>query len=120
MILGLGLRTAIELEMRLRDAQALERRLALKRQDDPTDRFVLVIADTRTNRRILREPRDLFADLPRLRPSGVLRALAAGRHPPTGLMLLQAPSRLRAPHGLPAGAPEDGEHAVSVSSILRG
>ncbi len=46
MILGQG-RTAVELEMRLHDTQALERRIALKRRDDPTDGFLLLVADTR-------------------------------------------------------------------------
>jgi hypothetical protein len=29
-----------------------------------------------------------FADLPRLRPSTVYRTLEAGRHPPTGLVVV--------------------------------
>lgn len=81
-------RCAMELEMRLRDVQALLRRIDLKRRDDPTESFVLLVADTRTNRRILAEFEALFADLPRLRQSNVRAALAAGRVPPTGLLLL--------------------------------
>ena len=81
-------RTAIELEMRLQDGQAVERRIALKRRDDPTDAFLLAIAGTRANRRLLRADPGLFADLPRLRESDVLAALEARRHPPTGLVLL--------------------------------
>jgi transcriptional regulator with XRE-family HTH domain len=88
MIVGRGVRTAVELEMRIRDAQALERRVALKRRDDPTEQFLLALANTRTNRRVLLEQPELFADLPRLRPSIVARALRAGRHPPTGLVLV--------------------------------
>jgi hypothetical protein len=85
---GAGTRTAVELEMRLRDSQALERRLNLKRRDDPTEAFVLVVADTRTNRRILAEHMDLFGDLPRLRPSRVNAVLRAGQHPPSGILLV--------------------------------
>jgi hypothetical protein len=88
MLLGHGARTAIELEMRLRDVQALRRRHELKRRDDPTEAFVLLIADTRANRRVLAEYPELYADLPRLRPSQVRAALANGRHPPTGLLLI--------------------------------
>ena len=88
MLFGRGRRTAIELEMRLRDGQAVERRVALKRRDDPTDSFVLAIADTRTNRRVLRDHPELFGDLTRLRAADVLAALEAGRHPPTGLVLV--------------------------------
>jgi transcriptional regulator with XRE-family HTH domain len=86
---GRGERTTIELEMRLHDAQAQERRLALKRRDDHADHFLLLVADTRTNRQVLREHPELFADLPRLRPSRVIAALEAGRHPGTGLVLVE-------------------------------
>jgi transcriptional regulator with XRE-family HTH domain len=85
---GAGLRTTFELEMRIRDAQAVERRITLKRRDDPPDRFVLLVAATRHNRRMLADHPRFFRDLPRLRPSTVFRALAAGHHPPTGLILM--------------------------------
>lgn len=87
-VFGHQRRTAIELEMRLRDGQAVERRAALKRRDDPTDAFVLAIADTRANRRVLHDHPDLFADLPRLKAADVYAALEAGRHPRTGLVLI--------------------------------
>jgi transcriptional regulator with XRE-family HTH domain len=87
-IRGHGRRTAVEVEMRVRDAQALERRLTLKRRDDPTERFLLALADTRTNRHVLDVHPELFADLPRLRPSNVFAALAHGEHPETGIVLL--------------------------------
>jgi hypothetical protein len=74
--------------MRLRDVQALLRRIALKRRDDPTQGFLLLIADTRGNRRILAEFAALFVDLPRLRPTIVRAALAAGHHPGTGIVLV--------------------------------
>jgi transcriptional regulator with XRE-family HTH domain len=85
---GGGRRTAIELEMRLRDIQALVRRIDLKRRDDPTNAFLLLIADTRANRRILAEFAGMFVDLPRLKPSVVRAALESGKHPPTGLLLV--------------------------------
>ncbi len=87
-ILGRDLRTCVEVETRLRDIQAVERRLGLKRRDDPPDRFLLVIAATATNRRVLAEHAGAFADLPRLRLSAVTRDLQAGRHPPHGVVLL--------------------------------
>ena len=87
-LFGHGKRTAIELEMRVRDVQAMRRRVDLKRRDDPTQSFLLLIADTRSNRQVLAEFADLFADLPRLRPSVVYGALASGQHPPTGLLLV--------------------------------
>jgi transcriptional regulator with XRE-family HTH domain len=87
MIFGAGKRTAIELEMRLADVQAVLRHIDLKRRDDPTEAFLLLVADTRHNRRVLAEFGALFAALPRLRPSAVRGALVNGRHPPTGLLL---------------------------------
>jgi len=88
MVFGAGERTGIELEMRLYDVQAQRRRHNLKRQDDPVDYFLLVIADTRHNRAVLRAYPELFADLPRLRTVNVFKALGAGKHPGTGLILL--------------------------------
>jgi len=84
---GGAMRTTIEVEMRIRDSQALERRISLKLRDDPTDRFLLVVADTRTNRRVFADHRDLFPDLPRLVRAAGLAAVRDGQHPPTGVVL---------------------------------
>jgi transcriptional regulator with XRE-family HTH domain len=88
LLVGHGKRTAIELETRLRDVQATIRRHGMKRRDDPVEGFLLVLADTRTNRRIYAENADLWPDLPRLRTSRVLAALEAGDHPPSGILLI--------------------------------
>ena len=85
---GAGERTAIELESRLTDVQELTRRHNLKRRDDPVDHFLLVVADTEHNHRVLHQYADLFTDLPRLRTANVLKLLRAGQHPPTGLMFI--------------------------------
>jgi len=84
---GHGERTGIELESRLTDMQATTRRHNLKRRDDAVDHFLLVVADTRHNRRVVREFAELLPDLPRLRTASVLRLLRAGHHPPTALIL---------------------------------
>lgn len=81
-------RTGIEVEMRLRDVQATIRRHALKRRDDPVDGFLLVLADTRTNRRLFSEIEDLFPELPRVRMSRVVLALEHGVHPPSGVVFI--------------------------------
>jgi transcriptional regulator with XRE-family HTH domain len=88
LVSGSGKRTAVELEMRLRDGQAVERRLALKRRDDPVDRFVLLVADTKSNRRVLASSPTMFADLLRLGPQALRRYLAAGDHPPSCLVVV--------------------------------
>jgi transcriptional regulator with XRE-family HTH domain len=88
MLTGHGERTAIELEMRLHDTQALDRKVTLKRRDDRTEHFLLLVADTRTNRRVLASLPGLFPDLPRLSKGDVIRALQVGQHPPTGIVLV--------------------------------
>ena len=85
---GNGARTAIELEMRLYDAQAQTRRLHLKQRDDAPDHMLVVVAATRANRRVLDEFGELLADWPRLGTAAVLKTLRAGRHPGTGLILV--------------------------------
>ena len=81
-------RCTVELEMRLRDVEDFRRRVDLKRRDDASESFLLLVADTRLNRRVLEEYAMLFADLPRLRPSQVRAALTAGRLPRTGILLI--------------------------------
>jgi hypothetical protein len=81
-------RTAIELETRLYDVQAQLRAIHLKLRDDPPDRFLLVIADSRTNRRVLADFPELFREFPRERTAKVLSTLRAGHHPTTGLVLV--------------------------------
>lgn len=88
MIFGRGQQTAVELEMRLYDVQAQTRRVFLKWRDGRPDQLLLVIADTRANRRIINEFGDLFTDLPRLRTANVLKMLSAGEHPPSGYVLV--------------------------------
>jgi transcriptional regulator with XRE-family HTH domain len=87
MISGGGLRTGVEMEMRVRDAQALERRTQLKMRDDPVDRLLLLLADTRTDREMLRTGWSPLG-LPRLTIGFVCRLLTAGRHPPSGTVLV--------------------------------
>jgi transcriptional regulator with XRE-family HTH domain len=87
-ISGAGATTSVEYEARLYDLQAQQRRWHLKVRDDPPDNFVLVVADTPANRRVLQQHAELLADLPHLRTANVLRQLGRGQHPPTGLVLL--------------------------------
>lgn len=79
--------TGVELEQRLYDVQSQTRRILLKWRDSGAERLLLVLADTRTNRRVLEEFQEYFQELPRLRTSHVLKLLEAGRRPPTGLIL---------------------------------
>ena len=49
-----GFRAGIEAETRIRDVQALDRRLALKERDGGMDRMILLVLDSRSNRTALR------------------------------------------------------------------
>ena len=71
----------LEAETVLHDLQATERRIALKMADDGVDRVILLVADTRHNRLVLREFRASIAVRFPLDTRAVLDALRAGRVP---------------------------------------
>jgi transcriptional regulator with XRE-family HTH domain len=54
-------RAGVEAETRLRDLQALDRRLALKERDGGMDRLILLVLDSRANRDVIRAHRDQLA-----------------------------------------------------------
>lgn len=79
----------VEAETRIRDLQALDRRMALKQRDDGVDRVILLVSDTRTNRAAFREAKPLLATRYPLSGRAVLRALRAGKCPEgSGVVLL--------------------------------
>ncbi len=74
-------RIAVEVETRIHDLQALLRRIEAKRRDSNVDRVVLVIADTRHNREVLKLAEDaLGRGFPCSRRT-LLAALHAGADP---------------------------------------
>ena len=79
----------IEAEVRLRDLQAIERRVLLKKRDGRLDVVILLVADTRQNRTVLTDHReDLRASFP-LDARPILAAMSRGQAPPgDGLLLL--------------------------------
>jgi transcriptional regulator with XRE-family HTH domain len=79
---GTGCVDAIEAETRLRDLQATERKVGRKLRDDTTvQHLILLVADTRANRRALTEERDaLRAQFP-LDTREALLNLGQGRCP---------------------------------------
>jgi transcriptional regulator with XRE-family HTH domain len=76
-------RIRVEAETNIADGQALERRLGLKVRDDPCN-VILLVADTRANRRVLATLAPGLRDLLPLNTRQVLSALAAGRDPGAG------------------------------------
>jgi transcriptional regulator with XRE-family HTH domain len=72
---------AAEAESRLRDIQAIQRRVELKQRDGRMACVILVVNDTRSNRGVLRLHRDDLATTFPLRSGAVLAAIRAGRTP---------------------------------------
>lgn len=81
-------RIGVEAETRLRDIQALDRRLALKERDGDMDRVVLLVLDSRSNRDVLRAHGDVLAG--RFPVPGVraLELLGAGVDPGGNALIL--------------------------------
>jgi transcriptional regulator with XRE-family HTH domain len=79
---GRGWIVAVEGETMLDDLQAVERRIALKQRDGGIDHVILLVADTRRNRRALAAAPNAFPGFSR-DARAALRALAAG-HLPAG------------------------------------
>lgn len=76
------------MEMRIRDGQALERRIELKRRDDPVDSVVLLLADTKNNREMIHANPGLLSGLTRLTFRELTRLLRSGQHPPSCLVFV--------------------------------
>ena len=82
---------AVELESRVSDAQALARRVTLKKRDSGIDRVILVVLDSRTNRLALRDAMPMLETVFPLPDRAIRRALAAGAVPSaSGILLLQS------------------------------
>ena len=85
---GRGWRLPVDAESRLRDVQAFSRRLALKQRDDRSACVVLLVADTRHNRHVLRlAGPDLAAAFP-TPGRAALAALSIGERPPGSAIVL--------------------------------
>lgn len=79
---GTGCTDAIEAETRIRDLQATTRRIARKLRDDPiVQHVILLVADTRWNRRAVADGREILrSDFP-VDTRATLEALGQGRCP---------------------------------------
>ena len=80
-------RRPLEAETVLDDVQAVDRRLRLKVRDGDVDGVILLVADTRRNRRALEAASSAFAGFDR-NARRVLRALGQGRDPGGSSILL--------------------------------
>ena len=80
-IVGHGWSMPADAETRLRDTQALRRRTALKLRDSGADRMLLIVADTRHNRAVLRLTAADFAEAFPIPGRSALKALRDGLQP---------------------------------------
>ena len=85
---GRGWSLPVEAETRLRDVQALLRRLSLKCRDDGVDTILLVVADTRHNRHILRLYATDFVTMFPTSGRDALASLQAGLRPTGSAVIL--------------------------------
>lgn len=88
MISGPGWRRPVEAESRLGDFQALERRVALKQRDGHLDRVILLVADTRHNRTVVRSLGAALVSPFPVPGRRALELLAAGVPPDAGTIVL--------------------------------
>jgi hypothetical protein len=85
---GPGWWRPVEAETRLRDLQALQRRLRLKCRDAGVSAVILLVADTRHNRQVLRTNADALAELCPTSSRQLLTTLRTGRPPARGGVLI--------------------------------
>jgi transcriptional regulator with XRE-family HTH domain len=81
LVRGPGWMMAVEAETRPRDRQALDRRIALKLRDGGLDAVVLVLADTRANRALLRTDGAAWTTRYPILGRRAVELLGAGVHP---------------------------------------
>ena len=74
-------RVGVEAETRLRDVQAVTRRVALKKRDSEVERVILLLRGSRWNRQVVRLAGDSLAAMFPVPGAVALDALRAGRDP---------------------------------------
>jgi hypothetical protein len=88
-VLGMGGSCKVEAETTLHDLQSTQRRIALEMADDGVERVILLVADTRRNRRVLSEFRESLRECFPMDGRSVMRALRQGRIPERGGVLVR-------------------------------
>ena len=80
-LLQTGVRIGVDAETRLRDVQAVDRRIMLKLRDSGFDRAILLVAATRSNRLAVSDAAPIVLPNYPVPARSALRALAAGEDP---------------------------------------
>jgi transcriptional regulator with XRE-family HTH domain len=81
-------RAGVEAETRIRDVQALDRRLALKERDGGMDRLFLLVLDSRTNRAALRLHGEQLLHRFPIAGTRALELIGAGADPGGNVLIL--------------------------------
>ena len=103
---GPGGSIGVEAETRLRDIQAVDRRVMLKLRDSGLDRAIILVGATRTNRLVLRElGESVRANYP-VSSRRALDALANGRDPGGNAIVVLAAGPTSPPATRMSGAPD--------------
>ena len=87
-LFGASVKIGVDAETRLRDVQAVDRRVMLKLRDSGFDRAVLLVAATGSNRNALRDGGNALANNYPIPMRAALRALAAGEDPGGNCLIL--------------------------------
>jgi transcriptional regulator with XRE-family HTH domain len=88
MIASRDRRVGVEAEQNLRDIQAVQRRVALKKRDSSIDAVILLVRDSRWNRHVLREWRELLGAAYPGDGRKALADLGAGRLPAEDVLIV--------------------------------
>jgi transcriptional regulator with XRE-family HTH domain len=88
-VLGTPVTIGLEAETRLRDVQAVERRIALKMRDSSIDQVILLLADTHTNRAAIHDAGTSIQTMFPVSARSALRAFREGRDPGGSAVILR-------------------------------
>jgi len=88
-VLGTPVAIGLEAETRLRDVQAVERRIGLKMRDSSIDQVILLLADTHTNRAAIQDAGSSIQTMFPVPARSALRALREGRDPGGSAIILR-------------------------------
>jgi hypothetical protein len=80
-LLGTPKSVVIEAETRIRDGQAVQRRITLKARDSKVDQVILLVADTHANRAAIHAAEASFREMFPVSSREALQALRAGQDP---------------------------------------
>ncbi len=110
-VAGRGWIVGVEAETRPRDAQALQRRLAIKLRDGEVDGLILLLRDSRWTRAFVRAAADDLAPAFPIPGRRALEALAAGMEPAGSSIVILAAGMPRPARRV---SPTPGAHTAHV------